>query len=249
MSSLKGLNALITGSAKRLGRDIAVRLAKEGVNLALHYNTSEKEVNELLTDLQEYSIETVSIKKDLNETNAGKQLFNMAVEKLKTIDILINNASIFPERNIKTFSYEDLISSINIHGWAPLQLARCLHQQDREGVIINFLDSRLWDYDAHQASYYIGKQLLRVITRMLAIELAPKIRVNAIAPGLILPPPNETEEYLKRLSKTNPLQTYGNVNDVVEAVIFLLKSNFITGQVIFVDGGRFLLGSLNDGTI
>jgi NAD(P)-dependent dehydrogenase (short-subunit alcohol dehydrogenase family) len=84
---------------------------------------------------------------------------------------------------------------------------------------------------------------------MLAIELAPKIRVNAIAPGLILPPPNETEEYLKRLSKTNPLQTYGNVNDVVEAVIFLLKSNFITGQVIFVDGGRFLLGSINDGTV
>lgn len=249
MSSLRGMNAIITGSAKRIGRHISLSLAQQGVNLALHYNYSDKEAKELEEVLKNYSIKTTLIKQDLNETNAGEMIFKSAIDKLGGIDILINNASIFPEHNIKIFSYEDLMNSINIHAWAPLQLARCIYSQHKKGVIINILDTRLWDYDPRHASYYLGKQLLRHITRFLAIEFAPEIRVNAIAPGLILPPPGETEEYLKKMSKTNPLQTFGDEKDVSDALIFLLKAKFITGQVIFVDGGRFLLGSVNDGII
>lgn len=249
MSSLKGMNAIITGSAKRIGRHLAICLAQEGVNLALHYNSSEKEAKELEEILKNYPIKTTLIKQDLNVTNAGEKIFKSAIDMLGKIDILINNASIFPEHSIKKFSHEDLITSLNIHAWAPLQLARCLHSQCKKGIIINILDTRLWDYDPKHASYYLGKQLLRHITRILAVEFAPEIRVNAVAPGLILPPPGETEEYLKKMSKTNPLQTFGDENDVSDAVIFLLKAKFVTGQVIFVDGGRFLLGSANDGII
>jgi len=249
MLSLKGMNAIITGSAKRIGRHLSICLAQEGVNLALHYNSSDKDANELEEILNKYPIKTALIKQDLNETNAGETIFKSAVDKLGEIDILINNASIFPEHSIKMFSHEDLITSVNIHAWAPLQLARCLHSHCKKGIIINILDTRLWDYDPRHASYYLGKQLLRHITRILAIEFAPEIRVNAVAPGLILPPPGETKEYLKKMSKTNPLQTFGDENDVSDAVIFLLKAKFITGQVIFIDGGRFLLGSSNDGII
>ncbi len=249
MLLLKGKNAIITGSARRIGRSLAIRLAEEGVNLALHYNFSDKEVKELGEILKNYSITTIFIKQDLNEVNAGEKIYWSATDKLGKIDILINNASIFPEKDIKTFTYEDLITSINIHTWAPLQLSRCLYANLDRGVIINILDTRLWGYDHKHASYYLGKQLLRNITRILAVEFAPKIRVNAIAPGLILPPPGETEEYLKKMSKTNPLQTFGDVDDVSDAVLFLLKAKFITGQVIFIDGGRFLLGSTNDGIL
>ncbi|MGC8739416.1 MAG: SDR family oxidoreductase [Candidatus Hydrogenedens sp.] len=249
MLPLKGMNAIITGSAKRIGKHLSLRLAQEGINLALHYNSSDKDAKQLQKALENYPIKTTLIKQDLNITNAGEILFESAINKLGKIDIVINNASIFPEHDIKTFSYEDLITSINIHAWAPLQLSRCLYSQCEQGIIINILDTRLWDYDLRHSSYYLGKQLLRYITRTLAIEFAPKIRVNAIAPGLILPPPGETHEYLKKMSKTNPLQTFGNENDVSDAVVFLLKAKFITGQVIFIDGGRFLLGSVNDGII
>lgn len=249
MLSLKGMNAIITGSVKRIGKNLSVRLAQKGVNLALHYNSSEKEARELKNILNKYPIHITFIKQDLNETNAGEKVFQSAINKFGKIDILINNASIFPENNIKTFTYENLINSINIHAWAPLQLSRCLYTNSEKGVIINILDTRLWDYDLKHASYYLGKQMLKNLTRMLAIEFAPKIRVNAVAPGLILPPPGETEEYLKKMSKTNPLQAFGDVDDVSDAIIFLLKAKFITGQVIFIDGGRFLLGSENDGII
>lgn len=249
MSSLKGMNAIITGSAKRIGKALSLCLAQEGINLALHYNSSDKEAKELEKILADYSIKTTLIKQDLSVTNAGETIFKSAIDRLGKIDILINNASIFPEHSVETFSYEDLITSVNIHAWAPLQLSRCLYSQCKKGIIINILDTRLWDYDLRHVSYYLGKQLLRNITRILAVEFAPKIRVNAIAPGLILPPPGETQEYLKKMSKTNPLQTFGDEKDVSDAVIFLLKAKFITGQVIFVDGGRFLLGSVNDGII
>ncbi len=245
----KGMSAIITGSAKRIGKNMSIRLAQEGVNLALHYNSSDEEAIELEKILKKYEIQTTLIQQDLNENNAGDKIFKKAVEKLGKIDILINNASIFPERSMKTFTYNDLIASINIHAWAPLQLSRHLYFHAEKGVIINILDTRLWDYDLSHASYFMGKHLLRNITRILAVEFAPKIRVNAIAPGLILPPPGKTKEYLKKMSKTNPLQTFGDEDDVSNAVIFLLKAKFITGQVIFVDGGRFLLGSTNDGTI
>ncbi len=249
MLSLNGMNAIITGSAKRIGRNLAIRLAQEGINLALHYNSSEKEAENLQEHLAQYTVKTILIQQDLNEVNAGEKIFQQAIEKLGTIHILINNASIFPENNIKNFTYEDLITSVNIHAWSPLQLSRALYTHSGKGIIINILDTRLWEYDRKHTSYYLGKQLLRHITKILAVEFAPNIRVNAVAPGLILPPEGETDEYLKKLSRTNPLQTYGNENDVSDAVIFLLKSEFITGQVIFIDGGRFLLGSENYGTL
>ncbi len=249
MMSIKGMNAIITGSAKRIGRNIAIRLAQEGVNLALHYHSSEKDAKELKNILKNYSVKTVFIQQNLNDIHAGEKIFRSAKTKLGKIDIIINNASIFPEKDIETFSYEDLITSINIHAWAPLQLSRCLYKNSNEGIIINILDTRLWDYDLKHASYFLGKQLLRHITKTLALKFAPRIRVNAIAPGLILPPPGENEEYLKKMSKTNPLQTFGCVDDTADAVLFLLNAKFTTGQVIFIDGGRFLLGSNNNETL
>ena len=128
---------------------------------------------------------------------------------------------------------------------APLELTRCLAAQGRDGAVVNLLDARVGDYDRQHAAYHLSKRLLAALTRRMAIEFAPRLRVNAVAPGLILPPDGEDEGHFDRLASTNPLQRRGCPEAVAEAVLFLLRSDFVTGQVLFVDGGRHLRGNLH----
>jgi hypothetical protein len=165
-----------------------------------------------------------------------------AVKLAGPIDILVNNASIFPQSGIMDFSPADLAENVQIHAMAPLQLCRDLAAQGRAGDIVNMLDCRITDYDAEHAAYHLSKRMLFSMTRMLAIELAPGIKVNAVAPGLIIPPPGCDESFLERNASTNPLGRWGTVEQIADAVCFLVRSDFVTGQVIFVDGGRNLKG-------
>jgi pteridine reductase len=110
-------------------------------------------------------------------------------------------------------------------------------------VIINMLDCRITDYDRQHAAYHLAKRALFTLTKMLALEFAPGLRVNGVAPGLILPPAGKDRSYLEKLKSTNPLNAIGTVEQVVEAVRFLVNNEFITGQVIFIDGGRNLLSN------
>ena len=108
------------------------------------------------------------------------------------------------------------------------------------GKIVNLLDSRIVGYDFPHAAYYLSKRLLAILTEMAALKFAPSISVNAVAPGLILPPPGKDQSYLQELSASVPLQRHGGPQDIVDALLYLLKSEFLTGQVIYVDGGRHL---------
>ena len=133
---------------------------------------------------------------------------------------------------------------MRINAWAPFVLGRALARERRGGCIVNLLDSRITDYDAEHAAYHLSKRMLATLTRMMALEFAPRVRVNAVAPGLILPPPGEDDGYLERLKRTNPLERHGEPADVAEAVLFLARSLFVTGQTIFVDGGRHMRGAV-----
>jgi len=165
-----------------------------------------------------------------------------AVELAGPVDILVNNASIFPADTITQVDPREIHSNMQIHAITPLLLSRALAAQGREGHIVNMLDARIVDYDRRHAAYHLSKRTLFTLTRMLALELAPRVVVNAVAPGLILPPTGEDESYLEKMARTNPMHKHGCPQDVAEAVLFLLKSDFITGQVIFVDGGRHIRG-------
>jgi hypothetical protein len=121
-------------------------------------------------------------------------------------------------------------------------LCRGFAAQKRTGLIVNMLDTRILNHDEEHAAYHISKRMLFTITRMLALELAPQIRVNAVAPGLVVPPEGKDEYYLAKLAYTNPLHTYGSAEDVARAVMFLVHSDFVTGQVMYVDGGHHMLG-------
>ncbi len=249
MWEIRGKKVLITGSAIRIGRAISLAFARKGANLLLHYNTSESHAMTLKSEAERLGVQVFTIKMDLSEPSAGEKLFDLILSQTGPVDILINNASVYPRDNSSNLSYPNLLKSINLHAWTPFQLGRCMYNTGNRGVIINLLDTRVWGYDKAHLSYFLGKSLLATLTKVMALEFAPLLRVNAIAPGLILPPPGEDYAYLEKLSHSNPLHKYGSEEDVVEAVMFLTHSDFITGQVIFVDGGRFLLGPYTNATI
>lgn len=244
-TSLVGQLALVTGGALRLGRAVAEALVEEGAHVVVHYRSSAREADETVARLRTKGSEAWALQADLEDPAQAGRLVERAAEVAgKPVDIVINSASIFDPSRVLEFDDAELARNIQINAFAPLQLCRGLAAQNRPGQIINFLDTRMVDYDREHAAYHLSKRMLHAITRMLALELAPDIRVNAVAPGLILPPPGKDESYLAELVESVPLKRHGSAQDVVRAVRFLLHSNFVTGQVIYLDGGRNLRGNM-----
>lgn len=241
MKSLTGRTALITGASKRLGREIALTLAAEGVGTVLHHNRSVREADELREEITGQGVPAWTVAGDLADPETAEGLLARAMEVAGPLDILVNNASVFDPGNLEQVAFEDLRLNAAINAWAPLVLSRAFAAQKREGVIINLLDSRLRGYDFGHVAYILSKHLLEVLTRMTALEWAPRLRVNAVAPGLVLPPPGRDHAYLEGLASSLPLKRHGKARDVAQAALFLIRSDFITGQIIYVDGGRHLL--------
>jgi len=239
---LIGKTALVTGAARRLGRATALALAGAGADVIVHYHTHAAEAQSLADEIAAMGRRAWTNAADLRDASQVESLMEQALHQAGAVDILINNASIFPSDTVLDLSPATLTDAVAIHATAPLILSRRLAAQGRPGAIVNFLDSRVEDYDPLHTSYHLSKRMLLALTRMLAVELAPRIAVNAVAPGLILPPEGQDESYLQKLAHTNPLQRYGNPRAITDAVLFLLRSEFVTGQVIFVDGGRHLKG-------
>lgn len=243
--SLRGQTALVTGAAKRLGKAVARALADEGVSVVVHHGRSGAEARAFVAEMRSAGAEAWAIQADLSDPQAASDLLPNAVELCeRPVDILVNSASIFDPSIVLGFTSDELADNVQVNAMAPLLLSRALAAQGRPGQIVNFLDARMVDYDRNNVAYHLSKRMLHAVTRMLALELAPDIRVNAVAPGLILPPPGKDDSYLQRLSDTVPLRRHGGPDDVVRAVRFLLHSDFVTGQVIYLDGGRNLLGSM-----
>jgi len=247
-SPLAGQVALVTGAARRLGRAIAGGLAAEGVHVVLHYRSSGGEAATAAGELMRAGVNAWTVQADLVDPAAAEGLMARACEAAGApVDILVNSASIFSPSSVLDFAPRDLEANVQVNAISPLLLSRALAAQERPGQIVNLLDARIVEYDRAHAAYHLSKRVLFSLTRMLALELASRVRVNAVAPGLILPPPGEDESYLEAMAQTNPLRRHGGAADVVRAVLFLLKSDFITGQVIYVDGGQNLQGRIYGG--
>jgi len=244
---IRGKKALITGGALRLGNALTIKLVEAGAEVAVHYNRSETDAYELCDMINNDGGTAFPLQKDLSTENAAIEIFD-ELEQLDFFpEILINSASIFQPGEILGSSLENFQNNFQINSFIPLSLTREMVKRVGRGSIINLLDSRITDYDHLHVPYHLSKQNLFSITRMLSQELAPAFRVNAIAPGAILPPPDcspaEAVKWYDRMRDMNPLEINGTAEQISDTAEFLLNNDFITGQVIFVDGGRHLRGS------
>jgi hypothetical protein len=241
---LDGRIALVTGGAKRLGRATCLAMAEAGAAIIVHYNTSGEAATKLVDEIRRRGGEAWTLQGDLRDTHRCHDLIAEATQLAGGLDILINNASIFPADRIADARPETLEQCVAVHATAPLLLARSLASHCKCGQIVNMLDAKVHEYDDTHASYHLSKRMLLTLTRMLALELAPAITVNAVAPGLVLPPEGKDESYLDALADTNPMHTHGSEADITHAVLYLLTSRFVTGQIMYVDGGRHMKGHL-----
>ncbi len=234
--------ALITGGAKRIGAAIARTLAQEGINLILHYRSSQAEVEQLAEELSALPISVDIVAADLLQRDSVEAMIETVKAKTPQLDILINNASMFNKESLFALSPENLWDNIQVHALHPFLLTKAFFSKESShGNVINFLDTRIYGYDHEHVPYHLSKKMLHSFTKMLAFELAPNVRVNAIAPGPILPPVNaEGDERVQAVIAKTPLGRFGDPRNITQTVLFYLKNDFITGQVICVDGGFHL---------
>jgi len=239
--SLRGKTAVVTGAARRVGRAISTALGEAGANVVIHDHQSLRgECENLCDEMERFGVKAWIVTADFEDPADSASVINRALRVAGNIDILVNSAAIFVGDTLRDADFKDLMHHMQVNAWAPLILSREFARLVGRGKIINLLDTRISGYDWKHVSYIMSKHALHILTKMTALEFAPGITVNAVAPGLILPPPGKDMGYLEELASTVPLKRHGGPGDIVDAVLFLLRSEFITGQVIYVDGGRHL---------
>lgn len=235
----------ITGAAKRIGKEIALTFKELGWNIIIHYNSSKKDADELANKINNDNPDSArTVQGDLDKEADIRKILNDIDDIFPSLDLLVNNASTFyptPIEEISDDHWEKLIGS-NLKG--PLFLIQGLKDKLKasNGSIINITDTNLSKGVPNYSIYSAAKAGLEAITKGLARELAPEIKVNAIAPGAMLEPPDITwtEDQKNKVIESIPLNRMGSEQDIAEAVKFLAHSEYITGQIIKVDGGRSL---------
>ncbi len=235
--------ALITGAAKRIGKSIAMHMAKNGFSIAIHYNSSKNDAISLQTDLvNKYPEQKFKIfKSDLNSAQDTDRLIDKVLLHFEKIDVLINNASVFDPGVIQETSVKLFQDQMNVNLLAPFILSRDYAMNSESGLIINLLDTRIASYSNLYAAYSLSKVGLAHLTKMAALEFAPKIRVNGIAPGATLPPVDKGEEYLQRLAEKTPMKISGGIEPILQSLDYILANQNLTGQILYCDGGEQLL--------
>lgn len=235
--------ALITGASKRIGRAIASALAYEGYAIGVHYGKSYDDAEQFVAELNFMGVKAVSLQADLDDDRSTGALFTKAYKALGPIDLLVNNASVFEEDGSLSISAESFLHHQKTNLLAPLLLSKAYATQENlpEGAsIINILDQRISRPTPDFLSYGLSKSGLFQATQALALSLAPKVRVNAVAPGPVLQSIHQNAHDFDQEAANTPLQRQVWPEEIAEAVLFLTKASSITGQTLFVDAGQNL---------
>ncbi len=243
--NLENKVALITGAALRVGKAIALGLAKEGMKISLHFNQSQEQVNQTLEEIKTLGAEAFAIQGDFADVAQIRNVVKKCHEHFKQIDVLINNAALYFKTPVGETSEPEWDDLLGINLKAPYfcaQYVSDLMKQKKRGKIINITDVAGISPWPEFIPYSASKAGLIAVTKGLAKALAPNIQVNAIASGTILMSEDATEEYKTEIKDSTLLKKLGTPQDIVNAAIFLLKgSDFVTGEVVVVDGGRLLV--------
>ncbi len=254
--------ALVTGGARRIGAAICLHLAEKGHSVAVHHNSSSDDAEALVERIRSLGVEACAIQADLSDAGAVESLLAKASEEIGPITHLVNNASKFEHDDIESVNYESWGSHMDVNARAPMLLTRALLEQLPNGAaggaagstpgtesgpagsVVNILDQKIADPNPDHLSYTASRYALLGLTDALARGLAPRLRVNAVAPGHTLASNDQTAEGFERAQSESPLGFGPAPEDIAEAVGYLVGARAVTGQVLFVDSGeRFLARS------
>ena len=233
---------IITGGATRIGAAIAKSLANFDTKIVIHFNKSKISALKLKKELEELGAETYLLKTDLNNLKQTQNLVKKAYKKMKGLDCLINNASIFENDNLENFSEKLFDKHININLKAPAILTQNFKKllKDKNGCIVNIIDQRIEKLTPFFFSYTLSKSSLAILTKTSAMKLAPNIRVNGVSPGPTLKNKRQSERHFKKQWKSILLRKKVDLDNICNGVKFLIDNDNITGEIINIDGGQRL---------
>jgi pteridine reductase len=237
---LAGRAALVTGAGRRLGRAIALALGARGMDVGVHYGRSAAGARETATEIGHAGGHAACLQADLTEPDAPAALVDAAVRTLGRLDVLVNSAAVMMRTPVGEVTPADWDAMFAVNLRAPFLAAQAAapHLARQRGAIVNLADLAAFETWPAYVPHGISKAGVVQMTRALARVLAPDVRVNAVAPGTVLLPDSWPEDVARRLAETTPLQRLGTPEDVTRTVIFLLESDYITGETLAVDGGR-----------
>ena len=227
--------AIITGAAVRLGKALACHLADRGWNLALNHNSSDPA--EAVAHAKKAGVKCKTYPGSLTDLAFSEGLIGQVVSDFSDVALLINCAANFIQENVERTSTQTLVDTMHLNLMSPYLLMRDYKQQVGQGMIVNILDERITKNIPTFAAYSVSKVALEHVTHLAAVEWGETVRVNAIAPGLILPPAGKGQDYLEKNKKNVPTQTHGELSDLTRALDYLIDGHFINGEILFVDGG------------
>jgi pteridine reductase len=240
---LRGRTALVTGGAVRVGRAISLALAREAMRVVVGYGSSEGPAREVVEEIRRAGGEATMVGADLSRMDEVRRLAVEAERAFGGVDVLVNNASVFPADAFEETDEATWDATLAINLKAPFFLTQLLAPGMRArggGAVVNLADlAGLQSWQGY-AAHSISKAGVVHMTRVTARALGPEIRVNTIAPGTVLPPDDFPEDEVRRLAERAPLRRNGSPDDVVEALLYLLRADFVTGETLVVDGGRIL---------
>ncbi len=243
---------LVTGAAKRLGREIALTLARAGWTVAVHYRDSLQEARKTVADCAQLSGVSAAFRANLANESAVHKLLPSVVEQFGRVDALVNSASTFEHDTAATFSFAAMEKHMRANTGAAILLSQALHQhvqarsEPTHAVVVNLLDQKLWNPNPDFISYTLSKAALEAANTMLALALSPRVRVVGVAPGLTLTSHMLSHEKFEQLHKLAPLGHSSTAADVAATVAFAIANPSITGTTLLVDGGQHLMKFSHD---
>jgi NAD(P)-dependent dehydrogenase (short-subunit alcohol dehydrogenase family) len=241
--------ALVTGGARRIGRAIALALARDGWDIALHYHHSGAEAEATAFDIVALGRRAALLQCDLADEAAVNMLLPRAIAALGPVNCVVNNASLFDYDNAHDFSIARLDTHMHANLAAPILLSRALHDATPDGqqaVVVNLLDQKLYNLNPDFLSYTLSKAALHTATTLLAQALAPKVRVVGIAPGITLVSGAQSEAEFQQAHQATPLGRSSTLDDVAASVCYVAGARALTGTTLLVDGGQHLIALRRD---
>jgi len=241
---LKGKRALVTGSAVRVGRVIALKIAERGADVAVHYNRSADQAESAAEEIRAFGVKAVTVQGDVTRAGEVDRIAEEIEAGLGPLDVLVNNASIYYPKPFDELTEEDWDRNLAVNAKAPFLLARRIApgmKSRGRGKIVNIVDWAAERPYKGYLPYCASKAALVNLTKSLALALSPEVQVNGVAPGPILLPEDFTAEEIEAVKRAVPLKRVGSPEDIAATVLFLIEgTDFMTGSIVTVDGGRMI---------